>query len=74
MCIGNILSGYRRRLGPDGCSPHEVIFGVLPQSSREPPGQEMEAENGSLARAFEQALAELIRASRYVAAPTPSDP
>ena len=36
-CIDSVLYGYRRRLGKDGKSPFEILYGVQPRFPKEGP-------------------------------------
>ena len=64
--VPHILGGYRRKPGPDGKYPYELVFGLKPRFSHEPPGYPSLARDADLIRDFELAVVKASRAFRCV--------
>ena len=73
--INRILGGYRKRPGADGKSPFEILFGVKPRFTHEPPVDEPVAWGVGMVRDVEVASVKARRAERVVpAASAPAAP
>ena len=64
--ISRVLSGYRKRPGADGMSPFEILFGVKPRLTHEPPVEERVAWGVGMIRDVEVASVKARRAERFV--------
>ena len=53
--ISRVLSGYRKRPGADGMSPFEILFGVKPRFTHEPPVEDQVAWGVGMIRDLEVA-------------------
>ena len=66
VCLDSVLYGYRRRMGPDGKSPFEILYGVPARFPHESNNYFLKENEKDMARKLEISMVLSMRAERLV--------